>query len=177
MKKAVVFFWVLMETSAHAQYKPVDNGSSVKFTIKNFGFGVDGSFTGLTGSIRFDPARPADATFDVSIDANTVNTDNTMRDDHLRQTAYFDVKAHPHIRLLSDKISNSNKKGVFLFTGKLTIKNQTKPISFPFTVDHSDGQYQFKGVFSVNRKDFDIGGTSTISDNLEVTLDVIAKEQ
>ena len=164
-----------MGTWAQAQYKPVDNGSSVKFAIKNFGFVVDGSFTGLTGNIKFDPARPADAAFDVSIDAGTVNTDNTMRDDHLRQPAYFDVKAHPRIRLLSDKITNSNKKGVFLFAGKLTIKDQTKPISFPFTADQVDGQIQFKGAFSINRKDFGVGGTSTISDNLDVALDIIAK--
>ncbi|MBS1659603.1 MAG: YceI family protein, partial [Bacteroidetes bacterium] len=88
---------------------------------------------------------------------------------------YFDVEKYPKIRLLSEKISSA-KKGVFQFTGQLTLKNHTKAVSFPFTAEAADGGgYRFKGTFSINRKDFEVGGTSTISDNLDVELDVIAK--
>ena len=40
---------------AGAISRPTDQGSEIKFTINNFGFGVDGKFTGLQGSIDFDP--------------------------------------------------------------------------------------------------------------------------
>lgn len=177
MKKAIVFLFAAMGKLAFAQsqYKPVDNGSLVQFKIKNFGFSVPGSFTGLSGRIQFDPAKLAEASFDVSIDVNTVNTDNEMRDNHLRKFTYLNVKDYPRIRLLSDRITNTAQKGVFLFSGRLTIKNQTKNISFPFTTEELNGGYHFNGVFSINRKDFDVGGTSTISDNVEISLSVIAK--
>jgi polyisoprenoid-binding protein YceI len=158
-----------------AQYKPVDKESSLKFKIRNLGFGVDGSFTGFQGDIRFDPAHPADAAFDVSIDANSVNTDNSMRDDHLRAVSYFDVKNHPRIRFVSEKVAASNKKNMWILSGKLTLKNHTKDLSFPFSATASGGGYLFDGSFSINRKDFEVGGTSTISDNLDISLHVLAK--
>ncbi|HZE83009.1 MAG TPA: YceI family protein [Puia sp.] len=176
MSKAAVFLFAIMGGKfACAQYKPLDKGSSIQFKIKNFGFNVTGTFTGLSGSILFDPDRPADAAFDVSVDVNSVNTDNSMRDDHLRKFTYLDAKDYPRIRLLSTKITAAGKKGNFLFSGKLTIRNHTSDISFPFTADPSEGGYLFKGIFTINRKDFEVGGTSTISDNLEVSLGILAK--
>jgi hypothetical protein len=56
------------------------------------------------------------------------------------------------------------------------LKNHVKELSFPFTAEaQGGGGYRFKGGFSINRKEFEVGGTSTISDNLDVELDVIAK--
>jgi polyisoprenoid-binding protein YceI len=171
----LVALLVLTGYWTQAQYKPVDKESTLKFSIKNLGFGVNGSFAGFQGDIHFDPAHPTDAAFDVNIDANTVNTDNSMRDDHLRAVSYFDVKNHPRIHFVSEKVMASNKKGVWILFGKLTIKNRTKDISFPFSATASGGGYLFDGSFSINRRDFEVGGTSTISDKLDVTLHVLAK--
>ena len=157
-----------------AQYSPADQGSTIKFTINNFGFGVDGSFTGLQGSIDFDPQNPAAGKFDVSIDAGTVNTDNSLRDSHLRNDSYFDVKNYPRIRLLSSRIVLKGAAGTYQFEGQLTIKKTTLPVNFPFTVSPAGGGFLFKGSFTIKRKDFDVGGTSTISNELTVSLNVIA---
>jgi len=175
MKKWIVFLLVAMGKFAHAQLKPVDNGSSVQFKVKNLGFSVTGAFTGLSGTIRFDPNHPEEAAFDVNIDANTVNTDNGMRDDHLRKSSYLDVQGHPRIHLQSEKITASGHKGSFVFAGQLTIKEKTLRVSFPFTAESTAGGYVFKGAFSINRKDFDVGGTSTISDKVDLVLSVTAK--
>jgi polyisoprenoid-binding protein YceI len=174
MKKAILFILTaLISGSVLAQYKPTDQGSSLNFTIKNFGIEATGKFTGLQGDITFDPANPAVANFDVTIDAASVNTDNSLRDSHLRGDSYFDVKNYPRIHFVSTKVTGKN--GSFTITGKLTIKKQTKVISFPFSAMSSAGGYLFKGTFSINRKDFDVGGTSTISDNLDVQLNILAK--
>src|SRR4030095_5629180 len=77
---------------------PADSESSVKFRIKNFGFSVTGSFTGLHGNIDFDPNNLAACHFDVTIDAKTVNTGIDMRDNHLRKSEYFDVENYPQIK-------------------------------------------------------------------------------
>jgi polyisoprenoid-binding protein YceI len=157
-------------------YSPVQEGSTVQFKVKNFGFNVEGSFKGLKGTIEFDPANYAAAKFDVSIDANTIFTDNGMRDDHLREDSYFDVKNHPRISFVSTKVAASNKAGTFFIFGTLDIKGTKKEISFPFTANSADGGFVFKGEFKINRKDFGVGGSSTISDNVNVILNIIAKK-
>ena len=167
---------IISATVVRAQYKPTDQGSAVQFKIKNFGFSVDGSFSGLQGNIQFDPAHPDLSLFDVSVDAASVNTDNSMRDEHLRKDSYFDVKNFPRIRFQSTKISVGNKTGDFMMSGKLTIKNTTKDISFPFTAVAGKNGYQFKGNFHIKRKDFQIGGNSTISDDLELMLNISAEK-
>lgn len=158
-----------------AQYKPIDQGSSVTFVIHNFGFAVDGSFTGLGGTINFDPQQPDRAGFDVSIDAGTINTANSLRDDHLKGESYFDVKNYPRIRLVSTKIT-ANGPGQYTFTGQLIIKDKTRPVSFPFTVIPLKGSMTFKGSFTINRRDFNVGGASTIANELTVSLTVMATQ-
>lgn len=170
----ILLFGLAAANTASAQLRAVDQGSEIKFTIDNFGFGVDGSFKGLQGSIDFDPRNAGAGHFDVSIDAGTVNTDNSLRDSHLRNDSYFDVKNYPRIRLQSTRIAPTEKAGTFQFTGQLTIKNVSKEVSFPFTADPSGSGLDFKGSFKIKRKDFGVGGTSTISNELTVTLNVIA---
>ncbi|HMH34562.1 MAG TPA: YceI family protein [Puia sp.] len=177
MKKIILLSLVAITANfAFAQYKPADQGSSVQFKIRNLGFAVTGSFSGLDGNILFDPNNLSSCNIDVSIDANTVNTDNNMRDGHLRNDSYFDVKNYPRIHFISTKITPSNKNGTFFIFGKLTIKNQTKDISFPFTATPSNEGYLFQGSFKINRKDYGVGGSSTISDELEVTLNIVSKK-
>ncbi len=66
MKKLILFtLLVITANMALAQYKPVDQGSALQFTVQNFGFDVTGTFTGLKGTIKFDPQNPAESTFDV----------------------------------------------------------------------------------------------------------------
>jgi polyisoprenoid-binding protein YceI len=155
-----------------AQYQIVDSESFVKFSIKNFGISTGGSFSGIRGKITFDINQLNTALFEVSIDAKRVNTGNESRDNHLRNEDYFDVKKYPRIYFVSYKVAPSTQKGTFIIFGKLTIKNQSKEISFPFTVSTKGDVALFKGNFNINRKDFNIGGTSAISDNLEVQLSI-----
>jgi polyisoprenoid-binding protein YceI len=177
MKKIVLsMVIVLTGTLAIAQYKPVDNGSLIHFTKKNFGINIGGFFTGIQGNIKFDINHLNDTNFDVSVDANTINTGIDMRDDHLRDDSYFDVKNYPRIHFVSTKVTLSTKAGVLFIFGKLTIKNQTKDISFPFTATATSDGYLFKAVFNINRRDFGVGGSSIISDNLEVQLSVLANK-
>ncbi|HTD41039.1 MAG TPA: YceI family protein [Mucilaginibacter sp.] len=176
MKRTVLLFLIsiISISLAKAQYKPVDKGSTLEFKIANFGFDVKGSFTGFKGDINFDQQNIAAASFDVTIDANTVNTDNNMRDGHLRDATYFDVKNYPVIHFVSSKIASAGN--AFTAYGKLTIKGKSKDISIPFTATPGTDEYQFKGSFKINRKDFGVGGTSTISNELEVFLNVLAKK-
>lgn len=154
-------------------YTPSDQNSTVKFRIKNFGFNVTGSFRGLQGTVQFDPNDLAKSSFDVSVDASSVNTGIDMLDDHLRAEEYFDVKTYPRIRFVSSRIAPSNKTGTLIVFGRLTIKSITKEISFPFTAKPQNEGYVFNGEFKINRRDFGVGGSSAASNELTVMLSVI----
>jgi polyisoprenoid-binding protein YceI len=98
-----------------------------------------------------------------------------MRDEHLRKEAYFDVEKYPRIRLVSSAIAVVDRNGHYRLTGKLTIKGTTKEISFPFLAASAGEDYIFKGEFSIKRRDFDVGGASTLSNDLTVSLTVLAR--
>lgn len=171
-------FALLATTATFAQeYKPVDQGSSVTFEIRNFGLNSKGSFSGLEGRISFDPKDPSKSSFDVSVSAASVNTDNNMRDEHLKKESYFDVEKYPRIRFVSTSVSGPDKNGKYTISGRLTIKKTTKDIYFSFTATPNGDDYLFKGDFQINRKDFEIGGTSTLSNGLTVFLSVLGKKQ
>ena len=162
--------------SATPSFRPTDTGSTVTFEIKNFGINTKGSFSGLQGKIVFNPAELAAASFDVSIDAATINTDNDMRDGHLKKESYFDVADYPRIRFVSTKIEAAGK-GRYRVTGNLTIKKTTREISFLFTATPMGGDYIFNGQFTINRRDYEVGGASTISNGLTVFLTVLARRE
>jgi polyisoprenoid-binding protein YceI len=171
------FSLIILSFSLFAQtYTPVGNGSKVHFVIDNFGIATGGDFSGLAGTIKFDPANPAASEFDVSVDASTVDTDIEARDNHLRRAEYFDVKNYPKISFKSTKITKTNKDSYFYMFGNVTIKGVTKEIKFPFTATAKDGGYLFEGSFKLNRRDFGVGRNSlSLSDNLTVSLSVLAK--
>lgn len=157
-------------------YTPIDAGSKVHFVVDNFGIATGGDFRGLTGTIKFDPAQPTDADFDVSVDAGTIDTDIESRDNHLRRTEYFDVKNYPKISFKSTKITKTNNDSYLYMFGNVTIKGVTKEVKFPFTATAQNGGYLFEGSFKLNRRDFGVGGSSlSLSDNVTVTLSIVAK--
>lgn len=157
-------------------YTPVDDGSKVHFVIDNFGISTGGDFTGLTGTVKFNAADPAAADFDVSVDANSVNTDIQARDNHLRKSEYFDVKNYPRLLFKSNRITKTNRDGYFYMFGTITIKGVSKEVSFPFTATEKNGGYLFEGNFKLNRRDFNVGGRSlSLSDELTVSLSIFAR--
>ncbi len=169
---ALAFQFVAAQTAL----TPADAGSSVHFVIKNFGIKTGGDFKGLKGNIKFAPENLAASFFDVTIDANTIDTDNDSRDDHLRGKEYFDVSTYKTIHFKSTKIVNSTLAGRYYIYGELTIKDVTKPIEFGFSATPKDGGYLFEGNFGLNRRDYGVGGSSiSMSDKLTVTLSVLAK--
>lgn len=167
---------VMALTTAAQTYQPVNDKSTVKFVVKNFGVNTGGDFKGLQGAITWDAAAPEKSAFDISIDAASVNTNIDSRDNHLRKEEYFDVQQYPKITFVSDRIKPSGKS--FTVYGKLSIKGTTKDISIPFTATDKDGGYLFEGSFSINRKDYKVGGNSMVlSDNVTITLSVFADKK
>ena len=65
----------------------IDPNYSIKFSSSK----AEGSFTGLKGTIEFDKNQLGNAKMDVSVDATTINTGNSLKDKHARGESWFDV--------------------------------------------------------------------------------------
>ena len=159
------------------KYKPADAGSKVHFTIKNFGISTGGDLSGLNGDVNFVTANAVAATFNISVDVKTVDTNNGSRDGHLRGKEYFDVEKFPVIIIKSTKINKTNKPDVYYFTGTLTMHGIIKDIAFPFTATPKGNDLLFAGEFEINRLDFGVGSSSAVlSNTVKVSLSVLAKK-
>lgn len=157
------------------QIHPVANESSIHFTIHNFGFKTGGYLASPEGTIIFNPDDLVTSSFQVNIKTASINTDNESRDEHLREPDYFDVKSYPLIRFISSSIRATGKKDSYEVVGMLTIKKTSREIRIPFNAEKSVSGWSFNGNFTLDRKDYGVGGSSTLSNELTVDIKVIAR--
>ena len=179
MKKILVCLFLFISVLVNAQtYMPSDDGSKLHFVIRNLGINTGGDLTAFKGKILFDAKNTTKCFFDVTVAVKTIDTDNGKRDEHLRKEEYFDVANYPLIHLVSTKIETGADLKHFIFKGNLTIKNITKPISFPFTAEGKTGGALFVGSFEINRIDFGVGKESfSLANKIKITLNAFAKAQ
>ena len=167
----LLFMFIPLVSFRFTDLKPVDADDAVSFSIKNFGIGTKGTFKGLRGTIKWDVANPAASSFNVSVDVNTVNTGITSRDSHLKKEEYFDVAKYPTLNFVSSTVSKTSEG--YSVTGNLTIKGTTKQVVIPFTVTTAGNGYLFEGNFTLDRRDYKVGGGSMVLGNeVKVTLKI-----
>ena len=110
-----------------------------------------------------------------SVSVVTLETGNHLRDEHLQNANYFNALFFPIIIIASKKLYR--KEAAFEGLSDLTIKGKIKEIAIPFTVTTNRLDAVFAGAFSVNRRDFNIGGNSILlSDNVKISIIVNAKK-
>ena len=117
MKKIyIAAFLIFAVTAGFAQ---TVTKSDISFKIKNLGFNVTGTFSGLQADIKFKPNDLAGSSIEASVASNTINTDNEGRDNHLKSDDYFGVEKYPKITIKSvsfKRKSGSNYTGSFNVT-------------------------------------------------------------
>jgi polyisoprenoid-binding protein YceI len=86
---------------------------------------VDGRFDKTTGSVSI-AADPATGAVDVSIEAASISTQNSMRDDDLRGPDFFDAAKFPAIEYHGRGIRKTDDG--WSVDGTLTIRGVSKPV-------------------------------------------------
>lgn len=177
MRLLIILHFLTISFSCWSQhYLPVDEGSSIRFSIHNFGSPVQGTLKGLRGTVLFDPLHMQESQFDVSVDASTVDTGVHLRDRHLMKEDYFDASKFPRLRFTSSGVEETDQPGKFVATGKLTIKKTTRVIRIPFTAETRGKDCILRGEFRLNRRDYGVGGNSiSLADELTVFLSVYCR--
>lgn len=147
-------------------WKVKEDAYSVKFTSKKF----DGTFKGLKSELLFDENNLAASKLTATIDANTINTGNGMRNGHARKG--LDAQNYQIVKFSSTAITRTNTG--YEATGNLTIKDVTKTIKISFTYSKTADGGVFAGNFSIKPSEYNVtkGGTPEILDfqlNIPVT--------
>ena len=118
-----------------------------------------GRFNKVSGKIVWDAEKIENSSVTLSIPTKSIDTNNIMRDKHLKNPDFFEVKKHPKIEFESKKFELQENKN-YLVTGDLTIHGVTKEMSFELqkTGEGKDmwGGYRvgFISDFSIVRSDF-----------------------
>jgi polyisoprenoid-binding protein YceI len=177
MKKFIIpVLLIIVISSAFTVLQHTVTRSAITFKIKNLGINTGGTIGGLQADVKLNPADLTTSTLEASVEVNTINTDNTTRDEHLKSDKFFDAAHFPKISLKS--ISFKHKSGNnYVGQFNLTIKGKTKVVEVPFTFTDNGSSVVFAGSFKLNRLDFGIGGSSLVmADEVTVTIDAEASK-
>ena len=174
MKKfSILLFLVSLSITIFAQsWKPTT--ANVSFKLKMLGATVEGKFKGFSGTLKFDPNNLASSSINASVDATTLDTDNNLRNKHLKEKEdFFNVAKYPLLKMKTTKIEKEGSNFVGYFD--LTIKETTKAVKIPFTFKQEGNNATFQGSAVINRRDWSVGGgTWGMSDNVTFTIAVNA---
>ena len=162
---------------------PLD--STVGFGIRHFMVAtVRGVFREVSGTVRYDPARPEATELRVDIPTASVDTRVAARDEHLRAHDIFDAARYPTIAFRS---TGARVNGAVLeIAGELTIRATTRPVVLAIA-DISDRARDHRGqvrigaraTTMIKRSDFGVtynfvleAGGLAIGDEVAITIDV-----
>lgn len=168
--KTIYLIFTLLFATIMANAQAINSAKSmVKFSIDNMKVNtVNGTFSGMKGAIVFNENDLENSSFNVSVDAKTVNTENEKRDTHLKNEDFFNVDIYPEIRFLSTSIIKTPKG--YKTTGNLTLHGVTKPIEIILTYQNKT----FKGQLTINRLDYKLGeSTNSFMVGKETEIEII----
>lgn len=132
---------------------------------------INGSATGITGTVKYDPADPTTISGKIVIDAKSLHVGNPKMNEHLDSAMWMDVEKYPEITFVTTAIKNAvTKDGVTTadVSGKLTIKATTKEVTLPVKINYLPGKLKarfpmlegdllvLRSNFTINRSDYGI---------------------
>ncbi len=102
--------------------------AKVGFSISHFGISeTEGKFTKFDGTVQSDKVDFSDAEIEITIDVNSIDTEEAQRDKHLKSPDFFDVEKFPTITFRSTSWESTGKN-TYKLTGDLTMHGVTKPV-------------------------------------------------
>ncbi|ASZ11362.1 polyisoprenoid-binding protein [Chitinophaga sp. MD30] len=164
--------------------------TDVNFKVKHLGINyVEGNFTKFNGTITAPKPDFQDASIDVTVDVNSIQTDVEPRDKHLKSDDFFNVEKYPDMRLKS--VSFKKVKGnKYALTADLTIRETTKRVTFDVTYNGTitdpwgKQRAGFTAAANINRLDFGVkyadklpSGVYAVAPTVDIILNVEAVKE
>lgn len=159
-------------------FTPDTNHSLFGFKAATLLFDVPGRFQKYQLNIEGDPADLSTVNIRVELETRSINTENKMRDDHLRTADFFDAARYPKIVFTSRKAWREGDK--IQVQGVLNMHGVEKPLQITFTEatglnGAGTPTWSYKATLPISRKDFGIGADSvaakiSLKDEVDLNL-------
>lgn len=164
--------------------------SEVQFKVKHLVIStVSGFFKSFEGSVETEGNDFENAKIEFSIDIDSINTNQTQRDEHLKSPEFFDVAKYPHIKFTSTSFTKTGDDE-FELKGNLTVKDVTKPITLAVEYGGSTADFYgntkagFEISGKINRKDFGLtwdgvteAGSVVVGEDIKLTINAQLTKQ
>lgn len=151
---------------------------------------VRGQFREYRGTVTIDPTDFTRSSFEGEIDVASIDTGVAQRDDHLRNSDFFDAPNHPKILFKSTRVE-AKGDNEYVVHGDITIRGVQKPIALEVEFHGTSKNPWGKTVSglsaraTINRKDFGVSynaileaGGVAVSEKvkLELEAEFVAEE-
>jgi len=179
-----------METQTATKWAIDPMHSEVQFKVKHLVIStVSGFFKSFEGTVESENEDFQDAKINFSIDINSIDTNQTMRDEHLKGPEFFESEKYPHIKFLSTSFKKTDDDEYEL-KGDLTIKDVTKPVTLEVefggaaTDFYGNTKAGFEITGKINRKEFGLtwdgvteAGSVVVGEDIKLTINAQLAKQ
>jgi len=149
---------------------------------------INGTATGISGAVTFDPADPASMKGKIVVDATSLHVPNPTMQKHLQSDKWLDTTQFPDITFevaSVDNVKTTDNKTTADITGTMTIHGVSNKITVPVKLTYLKDKLKdrlpnlqgdllvVRATFIVKRGDYGINkGTfeDKVSDEIELTL-------
>ena len=150
--------------------------TGVTFKISHLGLSwTHGRFDDVSGRFVVDSADPAACLFELTINAESIDTATRKRDDHLRSPDFFNVKQFPVMTFKSTAVQPT--KDGYEVTGDFTMHGATRPLTLKLvggkTAEFPKGVHRtgYSAEFVIKRSQFGITKfAEAVGDNVYVEI-------
>jgi polyisoprenoid-binding protein YceI len=159
--------------------------SEVQFKVKHLVIStVTGFFKSFEGSMETTNDDFQDAEIDFAINIDSIDTNQSQRDEHLKSADFFDAAKDPQITFKSTSFKKVDDDD-YKLTGDITIKGITKPVTLDVEFGGSTDDFYgntkagFEITGKVNRKDFGLtwdgiteAGSVVVGEDIKLMINV-----
>ncbi len=163
--------------------------STVGFGVKHMGIAtVRGEFTEFEGTLEIGDDLDSARVYG-TVKAQSVNTSETQRDEHLRSPDFFDAARYPELQFESTSIEALDD-AEYRIAGKLTIHGVTNDIVLHAELQGTDTdpwgneRVGLEVTGQLSRADYDMkfnqalgSGNMLVADRVKLSLDISAVKQ
>ncbi|MEU0934614.1 YceI family protein [Embleya sp. NPDC005971] len=158
--------------------------SDVSFSVRHLGVAkVRGRFDDFAGSI-VTAENPLESSVTATIETASVNSNNKMRDDHIRNEDFLDTDTFPQLTFVSTGI-RAESSVVYLVDGDLTLRGVTKQVTLELELNGFGTGFDgspvagFTATTEISRGDFGVTGGpagAAVGDKITIVLEIEAKQ-
>ena len=138
--------------------------TGIYFGVDHIFSKVQGHFKEFDAQLAFDPDNLTAGRAVFSVKVNSIDTNNTKRDSHLKSDDFFSAKAYPEMRFESTAVTHTGGNQ-YVLEGTLTIKDVSRVVRLPFTFfgtkDHPFDPKQevagFETRLTIDRLEYHVG--------------------